>query len=55
MLYSSYGNKIIDRAKYTQYMHSDHYYYYYCCVDWTGSNADMPRGPAQLLQESLTI
>ena len=24
-------------------------------VDWTGSNADMPRGPAQLLQESLTI
>ena len=22
-------------------------------VDWTGSNADMSRGPAQLLQESL--
>ena len=24
-------------------------------VNWTGSNANMPRGPAQLLQESLTI
>ena len=24
-------------------------------VDWTGSNADMPRGPAQLLQELLII
>ena len=36
-------------------MHIAIVYLFIIVVDWTGSNADMPRGPAQLLQESLTI